>query len=652
MADLTPLRNGDPQSIGGWRLLGRLGMGGQGVVYLGQSGGGERIAVKLLHTHLGADPKARKHLVTELAAMRRVAAFCTARVLFADLEGDRPYIVSEYVEGPSLHEVVSEEGPRGGSALVRLAVGTATALSAIHQAGVVHRDFKPGNVLLGPDGPRVIDFGIAKVLDLATAMSTDVIGTPAYMAPEQLNGEELTAKIDVFAWACTIVYAATGRPPFGNESNAVVLNRVLNLPPSLGSVDGALRDLLAACLAKDPRERPSSREVLLDLLDHAPPQESGSEMRSARASLTAPPAPPPATPPGAPPPLWRRRRVLAALVGTAAVAAGTVAVLRGTRDEVLPQPRTTTVGGTRELLPQGPLPGVRGSLNPDPAGPLLLTSYLPVVRGRHSNAFVLDRKSGTFEATRYRNAVVSPSLRHVAGVMGEPGGTKVVTVEDRDTGRTHRLEFDEPVLAPVWSPVADRLLVTLLDPANPLKAVGYAIASGEGFTPKVVRPALAHVGMYGWPMHPGAFAWNQDGTALAAASFEGDWPDKTLHVYTLDGALTRTYPSTGANVGCPFSPDGKLIATQSRIAGAEGEGGEDRTTLFDVRTGTFVRELPANLWFMSWYGSAHVIGYTSATSGTPGQVRLVGVDGTPGRTLITNEEVPADWNLWPYWSPR
>jgi serine/threonine protein kinase len=214
MPEAQPLRPDDPSRLGAYVLDGRLGEGGQGTVFLGTSPAGEQVAVKLLHAV--DDPMARSRFVRELAVAKRVATFCTAQVLDADVAGDRPYIVSEFVAGPTLQESVTREGPRGKGALERLAIGTATALTAIHRAGVVHRDFKPANVLLGSDGPRVIDFGIARALDV-TAPVSQLIGTPSYMAPEQLTDQAVGSAADVFAWGSTMVFAATGRLPRAPE---------------------------------------------------------------------------------------------------------------------------------------------------------------------------------------------------------------------------------------------------------------------------------------------------------------------------------------------------------------------------------------------------------------------------------------------------
>ncbi|WP_345433113.1 serine/threonine-protein kinase [Actinoallomurus vinaceus] len=274
MPSVQPLNSQDPTAVGGHRLIGRLGAGGQGVVYLGESPSGERVAVKLLR--FGGDARERRYFAKELAAARKVDPFCTARILAADVEGDLPYIVSEFIDGPPLRQVVREDGPLHGSALHRLAIGTATALVAIHQADVVHRDLKPANVLLGPDGPRVIDFGVAHVVD--ATLSGHVTGTPAFMAPEQLRNEPPGRAADMFAWGGTIVYAATGRAPFGEDHLGAVVSRIQHAEPDLGDLDGPLREIAAACLDKDPTRRPSARQALSWLLgeeDRRSPGEDG-----------------------------------------------------------------------------------------------------------------------------------------------------------------------------------------------------------------------------------------------------------------------------------------------------------------------------------------------------------------------------------------
>lgn len=269
MADLASLRPGDPEQVREYRLTARLGEGGQGTVYLGVSEKGARVAVKLLRADLTQDEEAMERFVREVSTTQRVAPFCTAAVIETGVDRHRPYIVSEYIDGPTLDAVVTGEGPREGAALHRLAIGTVTALVAIHQAGIVHRDFKPSNVLLAPDGPRVIDFGIAKALDRTSTLTATAIGTPSYMTPEQLAGENAGSPADMFAWGCTMVFAATGQPPFGTDSLPAIFNRIMNMEPELGAIaDPALRDLVGQCLSKDPSRRPAAGEALLRLLGH------------------------------------------------------------------------------------------------------------------------------------------------------------------------------------------------------------------------------------------------------------------------------------------------------------------------------------------------------------------------------------------------
>ncbi|MFF0523941.1 serine/threonine-protein kinase [Actinomadura nitritigenes] len=260
-----PLRAGDPRSIGGYRLLGRLGEGGQGVVYLGRDGDDRLVTVKVLRGGLDAGQRARSRFVKEAEAARKVAGRHTARVLDADVTGDRPYIVSEFVEGPPLQRVVDEDGPLPAPQLRKVALRTAGALAAIHRAGIVHRDFKPANVVLGPDGAKVIDFGIARAADALARtepLTTSPVGTPGYMAPEQIEDEPVGPPADVFAWGAAMVFAATGRPPFGSGPSAAVMRRVTSRPPDLGDMEGPLRELAARCLDKNPAARPTAPQLV------------------------------------------------------------------------------------------------------------------------------------------------------------------------------------------------------------------------------------------------------------------------------------------------------------------------------------------------------------------------------------------------------
>jgi serine/threonine protein kinase len=290
MSGMLPLRVTDPRDVDGYGLVGRLGEGGQGVVFLAVSSTGTRVALKVLPAT--TDPQVRNRFLKEVAAAQRVARFCTAQVLDAGIFERRPYIVSEYVDGPSLVEVVEQDGPRGGPALERIAIATLTALGAVHAAGMVHRDFKPANVLLGPDGPVVIDFGLATVPGMTTTgLSGEAMGTPAYMAPEQLAGERVTAAADMWSWAVSMTFAGTGKLPFTGESLTAMAFAILNGEPSFGPLPEPLGCIIRRCLNKDPALRPSARDALSELvaagaqpMGPLPPRAEAPEPPQAQAS--------------------------------------------------------------------------------------------------------------------------------------------------------------------------------------------------------------------------------------------------------------------------------------------------------------------------------------------------------------------------------
>ncbi|MEN3538105.1 protein kinase [Microbispora sp. ZYX-F-249] len=250
--------------VGPYALLTKVGEGGQGTVYLGQAPDGQQVAVKILHVRIGPDSGERDAFVREALAARRVPSFATARVIDVGVEGGLAYIVSEYVHGPSLDRLVREQGPRNPDSLTRLSISTLAALRGIHNAGIVHRDFKPANVLLGADGPRVIDFGIARAMDRLTT-SAGTKGTPAFMSPEQVLGEQAGPASDLFSWGSTMYYAASGRLPFDGPSVFAVSQQIMEHSPDLGPLPAALRRPLAAALAKDPRARPTAADLLLAL---------------------------------------------------------------------------------------------------------------------------------------------------------------------------------------------------------------------------------------------------------------------------------------------------------------------------------------------------------------------------------------------------
>ncbi|WP_411268419.1 serine/threonine-protein kinase [Nonomuraea sp. PA05] len=319
--------SGDTSRIGRYRLLGVLGRGGMGTVHLAEDPAGQRVAVKVINPELSQHEQFRMRFRREADAAQRVRRFCTAAVIEAALDGDQLYVVTEYVPGPDLDTAVRQSGPLRGSSLDALAVSVATALTAIHGAGVVHRDLKPSNVLLSPVGPRVIDFGIARALDTLGGVTGtgELVGTPRYMAPEVLRGEPVSPACDVFSWGCLVTFAASGRAPFGGDTLPSIVYQVLNTEPDLGAVEPGLRELVAAALRKDPAMRPTAQQLLDHLVGRAAAPEQAAQTVQAAWSTT------PYT--AAPQTAGRRRgRLYAGLAAAAAVlvtvGVGAWAVLR------------------------------------------------------------------------------------------------------------------------------------------------------------------------------------------------------------------------------------------------------------------------------------------------------------------------------------
>ncbi|MCQ0004839.1 protein kinase [Actinomadura madurae] len=272
-----------PERIGPYRVVDRLGEGGMGTVYAGLDTSGRKVAIKVIRREFAADRQYRARFQAEVAAAQRVRPFCTAPVLDADPAAEPPYLVTEFVNGPSLDANVVKEGPLRGADLEAVAVGIATALTAIHDAGVVHRDLKPANVLLSTFGPRVIDFGIARSLDGTRLTATGgIVGTPAFMAPEQLDGRGATPASDVFAWGATVAFAAKGGPCFGGNSIPAIIHQIVSGEPDLSGLDGTLLGAVRAALAKDPARRPSAQSLLDGLISSGVRQQPDRSRTSAR----------------------------------------------------------------------------------------------------------------------------------------------------------------------------------------------------------------------------------------------------------------------------------------------------------------------------------------------------------------------------------
>ncbi|MFE3313666.1 bifunctional serine/threonine-protein kinase/transporter substrate-binding domain-containing protein [Embleya sp. NPDC059213] len=276
----------DPQRIGSFAVLGRLGAGGMGRVFLARSPGGRLVAVKTVHAELAADPHFRRRFAAEIAAMRRIGGFWTAAFVDADAEAETPWLATEYLTGPSLTQAVTAHGPLPESSARLLAAGLAESLTAIHAVGLVHRDLKPSNVLLTADGPRVIDFGIARQVHGTSELTRTghLVGSPGFLSPEQARGDEVGPASDVFAVGLVLTYATAGVPAFGTGDPAQLLFRVVYEEPRLDAVPAGLRPLVAACLRKDPAERPTP-ERLLELLGESARPAADDWLPAAHSAL-------------------------------------------------------------------------------------------------------------------------------------------------------------------------------------------------------------------------------------------------------------------------------------------------------------------------------------------------------------------------------
>jgi len=310
------LQPSDPRLIGPYRLIGRLGAGGMGRVFLGVSAAGRPVAVKIIHAELAADPEFRARFSIEVAAARKVSGLFTALVADADVDAPVPWLATAYVNGPSLSEAVRDRGPLLAAPLLALAAGLAKSLSAIHAAGVVHGDLKPSNVLLALDGPRVIDFGISQAAEAAPLdRSGLVVGTPSFMSPEQAAGQAVGSRSDVFSLGAVLAFAATGRRPFGSGQAVAVLERVVRGAPDLRGAPPEVLPLIERCLAKDPARRPAAAS----LRGEVTAAQATLALRRPEAGAGLPPAEAvmpsrPVTPPGPGPVAPRRPEAGAGLL--------------------------------------------------------------------------------------------------------------------------------------------------------------------------------------------------------------------------------------------------------------------------------------------------------------------------------------------------
>jgi len=553
------LQPGDPASVGGYRLLGRLGAGGMGQVFLGESPGGRMVAVKLIHPAHAGTPHFRERFAREISAARRVGGFHTAPVVDADPHADPPWMVTAYIEGPSLQDAVGRYGLMPPDRLRALGAGLAEGLAAIHASGLVHRDLKPANVILAADGPRIIDFGIARAVDATTGLTTTgaVVGTIAYMSPEQIRSEPAGPASDVFSLGCVLAFAATGRPPFSGDSAAAVMFRIVNQPPDLtGVAETGLAGLIAACLAKTAAERPLVPAILAAFAGRSVALAPGL------APLAAPAAPPAAVSAGrdgVPTQTHAPDRGATGAVAAAKTAARAADARPGRRSRpgrVLAAWVAGVVAvavGVTFALAYG-IPALTGRAAPR-ATDFKVTGPVPV----------RDRTLSTQVGAQFGGISFSPDGRLLAA--GSNGHAYLWNL----TNGLRLATLDDP---------GDGAGAEAFSPAGKLLADGDSVLNRVYLWNTVTGLRAATLAAPG-PGGIDGVAFSRDGRLLAAG-------DSNKHVYVWDvgtGQLTLALANASIDGGVAFSPDGRLLAA----AGVTGRGG--LTYLWDTSTGKLTATL-------------------------------------------------------------
>ncbi|WP_433334553.1 WD40 repeat domain-containing serine/threonine protein kinase [Spirillospora sp. CA-294931] len=550
---MEPLNPGDPRQIGPYLLEARLGAGGMGQVFLGVSPGARRVAVKVIRAEHAEDDRFRQRFAREVEAARRVGGFHTAQVVDADPDATPPWLVTAFIPGPSLQQVVADQGPLDPEAVRALAAGLAEGLAAIHACGLVHRDLKPGNVIMASDGPRIIDFGIARATD-ATVMTSHnvVVGTYAYMAPEQVLGQASGTPGDVFSLGCVLAYAATGHGPFDATSIPAIVHRVLNEEPDLSGLSGDLRGLIAACLAKEPGARPTVDTLITapeSVVAPAPRILPPDEATQANATLIATRRQD--APAVAAAPVGRRALLIGAGAAVTAAAVGVPAAIFLTGGD-----------GKAAAKPTPP---------PRPNGLIPSTGSLTAKDVKNLGEVALSGDGLTLAAGGLDGTITVWNL----------ATGKVVRTIDR-TGWVSALAFspDGRFLASsassqgvllIWDAATGRILVNQRTGQFGLNAVAY---SPDGRTIAGVNPGarlfdaatgraratfdLGHSGV-------NAVAYSRDGRLIAVGvdSFHKKPPGKTVQL--LDGRSLRRVGQlighTESVTGVAFSPDGRRLAS-------------------------------------------------------------------------------------------
>ncbi|WKV75945.1 protein kinase [Streptomyces sp. PCS3-D2] len=648
---MKPLETGDPTSLGEgrYRLVGRLGQGGMGVVYLGRSQSGRAVAVKVVRPELSTEPGFRRRFADEVAAARRVGGFHTAPVVDADPDGDPAWLVTAFVPGPTLQAVLARVGSLPLDTLTVLAAGLAEALEAIHRAGVIHRDLKPANIIVAEDGPRVIDFGIARALDGTALTQTGLqVGTPGFLAPEQLTGgAAVTPAVDMFALGVVLTQAAGGTP-FGDGPSAARHYKVVYEDPDLTAVPGELREAIGACLAKDPAARPTPAAFLATLTVRHP--EDGSWLPEAATQLLPPPEPavrpttpdnPPATaqdnPPADPPDTARDLPAPDA----ARPAAG----------ESSPTEQRHTVTGPAERLspaaaPARAVPGRDGRRRAAVAA-LLVTSLAAV------GVLVWQPwKDSAEDGSKPRAAAPTGSAPVPAPFPADPllirqdtapgwPGTCHGVIARRDAAAEKPVQLvagDAGAcdVLPQWSP--DRRSFAFTRSTSEGTAVWTANADGSN-----ARRITSIAG--------GRVSWSPDGSRLAVLRAKNG-VQQLFVVDVADGTARQLTSGMGQVEDPAWSPDGRSIAVCLQTAPENWQ-----IHLVDPadpnRAPQQVTRLPHPALDPVWSPDGATFAYTAGTygAGTQGDIRLVGADGSGDRELVATgaHEMDPAWSADGTW---
>ncbi|MFI8521648.1 protein kinase [Streptomyces sp. NPDC085481] len=642
---MRPLDASDPESVGGgrYRLVGRLGQGGMGVVYLGRSQSGRAVAVKVVRPELSTDPGFQRRFAREVAAARQVGGFHTAPVVDADPEGDPAWLVTAYVPGPTLRAVLDEVGALPADTLTVLAAGLAEALEAIHRAGVVHRDLKPANIIVAEDGPRVIDFGIARALDGTAALTQTgfQVGTPGYLAPEQLTGGTITPAVDMFALGVVLCQAAGGSP-FGDGSTAAWLYRVVHEDPDLTAVPEALHGAVRSCLAKDPLRRPTPSALLAGLTVHH--RADGGWLPDAAAQLLSPrdasvperaatvlvpdetPTPTPtATPLGEPAPatVTQETRPQEAPTHAAPVPAQPVeaAPARGQAD--------SDSGGSRRRNRRTVTGAALLACVAVAAGLVILRPWA------HSPGNGAKPKGGSSSSAASSPAAfpTAPLLVRQDTAPGWPATCHgVIAVRAAATDEARRLVRGGTCdILPQWAPDRRSFAFTRITTAG--TEVWTADADGSG-----ARRVASIAG--------GRVSWSPDGTRLAVLR-KKDGVQQLFAVNVSDGSARQLTSGSGRVEDPAWSPDGTRIAVC-----LETSPGDWQIHLVDPsdpdRAPVQVTRLPHPALDPVWSPDGRTFAYTAGTykGSTKGDIHLVGVDGTGDRALVATDAHEMD----PAWS--